>query len=132
MSGLTRARRWRAVEAVWCETADLAARHALGALPWQALGGCGARADLPWTGDPEQVGPWDAESMRAVCGSCPVLADCAGYVERANVVAGWWAGAHRDPAYVAPPAPTWVPIPVAGRTLDAAAWQGVLPLDGVA
>ncbi|MFC7596407.1 WhiB family transcriptional regulator [Terrabacter sp. GCM10028922] len=99
-------------------------------MPWQSLGSCGARTDLPWIGEPEEVGPWDAESMRSVCRACPVLAECAAYVDDANVCAGWWAGTHRDPAYVAPVRPGWVRAP--GASEAAPAWQGVLPLGGVA
>ncbi|GAA6526903.1 hypothetical protein IDVR_26990 [Intrasporangium sp. DVR] len=47
---------------VFEEAADTAARHPLGALAWQTLAACGARADLPWTAD--QVGPWEAEPAR--------------------------------------------------------------------
>jgi hypothetical protein len=130
MGSLTRAERWQALEAVWCEAADVAARHAMGAIAWQSLGACGARTDLPWTAEPEDVGPWDAEAMRSVCAECPVLAECSAYVDRAAVVAGWWAGSHQDPDYVPPAEPGWVTV--RGLAEDVEAWQGVLPLGGVA
>jgi len=128
MTGLSRSARWAALEAAWCEAAAVSARP-LGGVPWQSLGSCGARTDLPWIGEPEEIGPWDAELMRSVCRACPVLDDCAAYVDDADVCAGWWAGTHRDPAYTEPARPGWVPV----RTHRARArvdvvLQGLLPL----
>lgn len=130
MSPLSRSARWAALEAVWCQVADAAARRTLGSMAWQALGSCGARADLPWTAEPAEIGPWDAESMRALCTSCAVFADCASYVEASDVCAGWWAGTNRDPDYTEPARPGWVKAP--GAIDDQPAWQGVLPLGGAA
>lgn len=130
MTRLTQARRWAALEAVWCGAADTAARQAMGGVVWQALGACGARSDLPWTAEPEHLTPWDAETMRVLCARCPVLTDCAAYVEEAHVTAGWWAGTHRDPNYVPPAKPGWVHLPQHHDGSEA--WQGTLPLGGVA
>ena len=130
MTALTRSARWAALESVWCEAANASTRHPLGSLAWQALGSCAARTDLPWTADPEHIGPWEAESMRGLCTACPVLADCAAYVESSRVCAGWWAGTNRDPDYTAPARPGWVKAP--GTSDEQPAWQGVLPLGGAA
>jgi hypothetical protein len=107
-----------------------AARPGLAAAAWLSLAACTARPELPWTADPDGVGPWDAESMRDVCWSCPVRVECAAYVVEAEVDAGWWAGAHRDPDYVEPPAPSWAPVKVRGTRLGTGVEQGVLPLGG--
>lgn len=121
MSALSGPDRWAALESAWVDAACASDAHPLGSVPWQSLGACGARQDLPWTAEPDQVGPWDAESMRVLCRSCPVLAECTTYAARAKVCAGWWAGSHRDPAYVEPARPGWVPVG------DDTA-QGTLPL----
>jgi hypothetical protein len=105
------------------------AHHPFGTLAWQTLAACGARADLPWTAD--EVGTWDAETMRAVCAGCPVLTDCASFVDRTYVCAGWWAGHDRDPDHAEPPAPAWVPVTVHRHQLPGVE-QGVLPLGGAA
>ena len=123
MTVVTRRARWAALEAVWTDAAATSAQRPLGSLPWQTLGSCCARPELPWTAEPEQVGPWEAETMRSVCAACPVLSECGTAATELDAVAGWWAGAHRDPDYVEPPAPTWVPL------TDADIEQGVLPLD---
>lgn len=131
MTALSRSARWAALEAVWCEAADAAVRRPLGSVAWQALGSCGARTDLPWTAEPRAIGPWDAESMRSVCRACPVLKDCAAYVDSSGVCAGWWAGTNRDPDYAEPARPGWVPTR-SGRdgrnNCGANALQGLLPL----
>lgn len=130
MSALTRSARWAALEAVWCQVAAASARRSLGSVAWQTLGSCGARTDLPWTAEPADIGPWDAESMRTLCMACSVLSECAAYFDTSGVCAGWWAGTNRDPDYVAPPVPRWVKA--AGATDEHPAWQGVLPIGGAA
>lgn len=114
---------------VFNEAPDTAARHALGALAWQTLAACGARADLPWTAD--ELSTWDAETMRAICCACPVLTECAAYVDQTDVCAGWWAGRDRDPDHTEPPEPAWVPVKH-GREVLHDVEQGVLPLGGAA
>jgi len=77
--------------------------------------------------------------MRHLCLGCPVLADCAAYVEQAHPSAGWWAGTNRDPAYAEPARPGWVPVgtsrtdrarraPSASSRSDLDLLQGLLPL----
>lgn len=126
MTALSRSARWAALEDAWVQAAATSARRTLGAVAWQALGACGTRTELPWTAEPDQVGPWDAESMRALCKDCPVLADCAAYVEDTAVCAGWWAGTNRDPSYTPPARPGWVPV--RARHSRGEAQQGLLPL----
>jgi|JI102314A2RNA_FD_contig_31_9505283_length_2105_multi_3_in_0_out_0_2 hypothetical protein len=126
MSTLTRPERWAALAAVWVDAVAASVVHPLGSVSWQALGSCGARAELPWTAEPDQVGPWDAESMRSLCRACPARAECAAYVAQADVCAGWWAGTNRDPDFVEPARPSWVPVrsPRARGDVE----QGLLPL----
>jgi hypothetical protein len=132
MGRLTREQRWAALEKVWDRAAEasMIPGRGLGGIAWQALSACGTRADLPWTGDPDRLGPWDVEALRSVCASCPVLAECREFATRTHVTAGWWAGTQRDPGYVAPARPGWVKVP--GTTGDKPAWQGVLPIGGAA
>ena len=122
----TRAR-YAALDQVWTAATVEVARNAYGALAWQARAACGARTDLPWTADPDQVGPWDAETMRTVCAACPVLAECSTYATTNQVTAGWWAGTHRDPTYAPLPRPGWARL--ATTTEGVRVWQGTLPLD---
>ena len=69
--------------------------------------------------------------MRGICAGRPVLGECAAFVERADVCAGWWAGRDRDPDHTEPPAPAWVPVTSHRQQLPGVE-QGVLPLDGAA
>lgn len=46
--------------------------------------------------------------MRARCLMCPVFVPCTRYVSDAAVVAGFWAGRDRSPAYVPPV--VWEPL----------------------
>jgi hypothetical protein len=105
-----------------------AARSGLGSAAWRSLAACIARPDLPWTADPEQVGPWDAESMRDVCRACPVRVECAAYADDVEACSGWWAGQHRDPDYVEPPAPSWVAVKIGRTRIGTGLEQGALPL----
>lgn len=66
-------------------------------LAWMRNGACLSRGDLPWIADANQTTTWDRLAMGALCQDCPVLSDCAGYVGREKVTAGFWAGSHRDP-----------------------------------
>jgi hypothetical protein len=68
----------------------------IGDMTWMADGACLPRGDLPWTADPEQSTAWQARVMGALCQDCRVRSDCAGFVRRAKVTAGFWAGRHRD------------------------------------
>lgn len=102
------------------------------ATPWEADAVCATRLDLPWTRDRADVSAWDAETMRTICGGCPVLADCAAAVTRFDVTGGWWAGTDRDPETIDPDAL----VPLTWRALlhgdHAIGAQGALDLDHLA
>ncbi|MGL5930191.1 MAG: WhiB family transcriptional regulator [Dermatophilaceae bacterium] len=118
-------RRTRLAQAIADVTAD-ATRSALAGIAWQTLGSCTARTDLPWTTDTTDISPWDADTMRTVCSSCPVRAACDTYATEHDVTGGWWAGRDRDPDADPAPSPSWVPIKVKGGRLDIE--QGLLPV----
>jgi len=102
---------------------------------WTRSAACAARPDLPWLADTTDVTAWDAETMRTVCDSCPVLLDCLAAVDELGVTGGWWAGRDRDlHAAPAPAAPSWVPVRTR-RGGPVVAHQGAFPLhllDGAA
>ncbi|MGL4178585.1 MAG: hypothetical protein ACRCSN_21205 [Dermatophilaceae bacterium] len=122
-------RRARLAQAL-AEIAADTARSALAGVAWRSLGSCGARTDLPWTTDAADVSPWDAETMRATCQACPVLAECTAAAE--GMTGGWWAGHDRDPDAEEPPAVSWVPIRSGRGHAAPGTAQGVLPLGGAA
>lgn len=64
--------------------------------------------------------------MWSLCRSCPVRVECSAYVAQEGVCSGWWAGTNRDPAYVEPARPAWVPVRTRGVRSEAE--QGLLPL----
>ena len=51
---------------------------------------------LGWIKDRDQVGIGETATMAVVCARCPVFAECAAFVEREEITAGFWAGEHRD------------------------------------
>lgn len=63
---------------------------------WIASATCGRLPSLPWTDNPQRVPEVVLEIMRGVCARCPVLEDCAAFVEDGHVTAGFWAGSSRD------------------------------------
>lgn len=63
---------------------------------WMNQAACADRTDLPWIVDEHLTASADAESMRSVCGVCPVFFQCSTYVTGVPVVGGFWAGADRD------------------------------------
>ena len=100
-------------------------RHA-----WLDSALCATRLELPWTADAVDVTDAAASEMRHICQCCPVVAACAAAAGEWQVTAGWWAGAHREPAEpVAEPTPetAWVAVTVgrSGRVLPGAR-QGLL------
>jgi hypothetical protein len=62
---------------------------------WMARAACTSMPGLPWTTGLHGVPRVLVTIMRETCAACPVLAECAQYVEDARVTAGWWAGANR-------------------------------------
>ncbi|WP_286958652.1 hypothetical protein [Arsenicicoccus sp. UBA7492] len=97
---------------------------------WMRGAACAARPELPWLTDTTNLSAWDAETMRTVCDSCPVLLDCLAAVDDLDVTGGWWAGQDRDPhAAPAPAAPAWVPART--RRHGLVALQGTLNLGGL-
>lgn len=101
--------RWSKVAAGWEQATPVSMTRAHGHVPWQSLGACTTRKDLPWTADPEDINLWEFEVMRSLCGNCPVREQCADFADQSDVCAGWWAGTNRDPAYIGPAVPAWVP-----------------------
>lgn len=77
-------------------TATTARRSRAFGVTWMIRGACIARADLPWTADPENATVRQLLAMGGVCHACPVLSECAGLAKRQKVTAGFWAGRHRD------------------------------------
>jgi hypothetical protein len=68
----------------------------LGDVAWMADGACLPWGDLPWTADTEQTTACQRRVMGAICQGCPVQSECRGFVKRAKVSVGFWAGRHRD------------------------------------
>jgi hypothetical protein len=90
-------------------------RSRAGDIAWMASGACLYRGDLPWIADCEQSTAWERLDMGALCQSCPVLSDCAGYASREKVTAGFWAGRHADADAANPFAgPGWAIDPLPG------------------
>lgn len=90
-------------------------RSRAGALAWMREGICLGYGDLPWIADPEQTTVWERTVMGALCQDCPVSTNCAGFVSREKVTAGFWAGEHRDPDTAALlAAQNWVIEPLPG------------------
>jgi len=65
---------------------------------WMRSAACAETAAviLPWTADVEDTTAADRLAMGAVCGRCPVLADCFAYATAVGASAAFWAGRHRD------------------------------------
>ena len=65
---------------------------------WMRTAACveAAAAMLPWTADVEDTTAAQRLAMAAVCGRCPVLADCAAYAKAVTATGAFWAGRHRD------------------------------------
>lgn len=73
-----------------------ARRSRADALAWMRAGTCLGFGDLPWIADPEQTTARERVVMGSLCHDCPVVTDCAAYVTREKVTAGFWAGKNRD------------------------------------
>ena len=63
---------------------------------WWRLALCQRFAHLPWTADAHTCTPAAVAAMRTVCLACPVRAACEAAVVDEGIVAGFWAGTHRD------------------------------------
>lgn len=64
---------------------------------WTAEALCREFPNLPWLAEPEDRRSSAETAMRVVCGACPVFADCADFVRRCRITAGFWAGRGREP-----------------------------------
>ncbi len=62
---------------------------------WVAQAGCRDRDPAEFTG--EDLSPAALEAARAVCWSCPVARQCAGYAREIGATWGLWAGRWRTP-----------------------------------
>lgn len=62
---------------------------------WLRAALCRRFSHLPWVIDPGRVTRAQEEAMRTVCAACPVQRDCADFVRREKVTAGFWAGKQR-------------------------------------
>lgn len=63
---------------------------------WVQGAACGARPDLPWIADADQVSRGERDQMAAVCFRCPVLTSCTTTADQFTVTAAFWAGKHRE------------------------------------
>ena len=62
---------------------------------WMRDASCARIPGLPWT-DSGKLPPLLVDLMAQTCAACPVLGECEEFVDRAEVTAGWWAGASRN------------------------------------
>lgn len=62
---------------------------------WMDGAACATRPDLGWISEPEDVGLGEEATMSVTCARCPVHTDCAAYVEKVGISAGFWAGHHQ-------------------------------------
>lgn len=58
---------------------------------WRHDALCGTRPELPWAAEEPPTGR-DWRTMRNLCRSCPVRADCAAFAVEQEVTWGFWAG----------------------------------------
>jgi WhiB family redox-sensing transcriptional regulator len=65
------------------------------ATDWVTQAGCRDRDPAEFTG--EDLSDADLEAARAVCWSCPVVRQCAGYAREIEATWGLWAGRWRTP-----------------------------------
>jgi len=65
------------------------------ATDWVTQAGCRDRDPAEFTG--EDLSDADLEAARAVCWSCPVARQCAGYAREIGATWGLWAGRWRTP-----------------------------------
>lgn len=63
---------------------------------WMRDGLCIEAPGLPWT-DHHQVPRESADLMRYLCQHCPVNIECTVFTRHAEVNAGFWGGASRNP-----------------------------------
>ncbi|MGN6131932.1 MAG: WhiB family transcriptional regulator [Nocardioidaceae bacterium] len=59
---------------------------------WMVDALCIDHPELPWIGEPLELGAKMRSRMRAVCAACPVRVTCAAYAVEVKASAGWWAG----------------------------------------
>lgn len=67
---------------------------------WRARALCAAFPAMPWISEPEDRSVAVERAMAAVCTACPVQLECAAYVDRNGICAGFWAGRDQSPSRV--------------------------------
>src|SRR5690349_15507674 len=63
---------------------------------WMADATCARVPMLPWIEDRRRVPKVVLEVMAGVCLRCPVWERCNGFVDEAEITAGFWAGVSRN------------------------------------
>lgn len=64
---------------------------------WRDLALCRRFPDLPWIAEPQDRSQGAQRAMSAVCGACPVAAECADFAARHRVTSAFYAGRDRTP-----------------------------------
>lgn len=65
---------------------------------WMRDALCTEAPGLPWT-EHHRVPAYSSDLMRYLCQHCPVNIECTVFTRDAEVSAGFWAGASRNPNY---------------------------------
>lgn len=64
---------------------------------WMTQALCRHFPQMPWIVEPEQRPRTAVAAMSAGCLACAVRSDCESFVDRKQIVSGFWAGADRTP-----------------------------------
>lgn len=64
---------------------------------WMRSALCRCFPDLPWIEEPHRRSRAGEVVLESVCGACSVHSECRAYVERVDIVSGYWAGEDRTP-----------------------------------
>jgi hypothetical protein len=69
-------------------------------MDWMSEAWCRRMPDLPWIADKCTAPVVLGELIAQICESCPVRQRCEQFVAEAQIVGGYWAGAHRHATWV--------------------------------